>query len=361
MTSGDDFEQRKRALVRAHSISSDAMGLLQSATTLLPLAGLWFAVAWGLQNNLLVTIAAAIGITLFLVRVFALMHECGHGALFASRSLNRLFGFIFGVLSAMPQYVWSQHHDFHHRNNGNWERYRGPLSTLSIEEFEALTPQQQRRYRQLRSLAMAPLGGFLYLIFNPRFNWLKGNLALLAHLLQGRGPSTFQTRYWKNWREYRHMSANNIVLLSWWALMSAQLGAGAFFATYLITLSVAGGVGILLFTVQHNFEHSYAASTATWDYDKGAIHGTSFLVLPQWMNWFTANIGYHHVHHLSAAIPNYRLVRCHEENADLFGEVPRLSLGQVPAALRCLLWDRQAERIISFSEYELAAKTSPAR
>ena len=113
--------------------------------------------------------------------------------------------------------------------------------------------------------------------------------------------------------------------------------------------------------MQHNFEHSYAAPTATWDYDRGAMEGTSFLVLPQWMNWFTANIGYHHVHHLSAAIPNYRLVRCHVESADLLGDVPRITLWQVPAALRCLLWDTRAERIISFNEYELAAKTSPAR
>lgn len=361
MTSSADFQQRKRALIRTHSRSSDAIGLWQTANTLLPLAVLWFAAAWGLTHSLPVTIAAAIGITLFLVRVFALMHECGHGALFASRPLNRWFGFVYGVLSGMPQYVWAQHHDYHHRNNGNWERYRGPLSTLSIDEYNALTTAQQQRYRHLRSLALAPLGGFVYLIFNPRFNWLRGNLTLLGHLLRGRGPAGFQTRYWKNWREYRHMTANNIVLLGAWVAMSLAIGTSAFFALYLITLSIAGGVGILLFTVQHNFEQSYAAPTATWDYDRGAMEGTSFLVLPPWMNWFTANIGYHHVHHLSAAIPNYRLVRCHVENADLLGDVPRITLWQVPAALRCLLWDTRAERIISFDEYELAAKPSPAR
>jgi omega-6 fatty acid desaturase (delta-12 desaturase) len=126
-------------------------------------------------------------------------------------------------------------------------------------------------------------------------------------------------------------------------------GTGLVMAIYLTSLSVAGGVGIMLFTVQHNFEDAYATSTAEWDLDRGAIDGTSFLVLPGWMNWFTANIGYHHVHHLSAAIPNYRLVACHRENLQLFATVPRIRLGEVPAALKCLLWDRASRRIIPLS------------
>ena len=302
-----------------------------------------------------VTVLASVGITLLLLRVFALMHECGHGALFASRALNRGFGFVYGVISGMPQYVWSQHHEYHHRNNGNWEKYRGPLTTLSTHEYAALSPAQQKRYRRMRHLAFAPLAGFVYLIFNPRVNWVKGNVQLLAHMVRGRSPATFQTRYWKTWREYRHMSANNLVLISAWIVLSHLVGTGNFFAIYLSTLSISGGVGILLFTVQHNFDQSYAAPTATWSYDQGALHGTSFLVLPGWMNWCTANIGYHHVHHLSSAIPNYRLVACHKENAELFVDVPRITLRQVPAAVSCLLWDPEAERIISFAEYERTA------
>ncbi len=348
----DEFERRKRALIRRYGNSSNRIGLLQSFTTLAPLAALWALAIWSAPRHPWLTVLATVGIMLFLVRVFALMHECGHGALFRSRWLNRAMGFLYGVLSAMPQYVWSRHHDFHHRNNGNWERYRGPLSTMSTAEYAALTPAQQRRYRLLRHILLAPLGGFVYLIFNPRWNWLKGNLSLAAHLVRGRGPASFQTRYWKTWKEYRHMSANNVVLLSAWQIMSEVAGASVFFPIYLCSLSVAGGVGIMLFTVQHNFEHAYAAPTSTWDYDEGALHGTSFLVLPAWMNWFTAHIGFHHVHHLSAQIPNYHLVQCHRENADLFETVPRLSLRQVPASLQCLLWDQRNERIISFAEYE---------
>lgn len=312
----------------------------------MPLALLWILAVLLAARHPWLTVLATIGITLFLVRVFALMHECGHGSLFRSQWVNQLAGFVFGVISGMPQYVWSQHHDYHHRHNGNWERYRGPLSTLSVDEYILLSPAQQRRYWLARHIALAPLGGFVYLIFNPRFNWLKGNLALLWHLLRLRPANAFQCCYWKTWTEYRHMTANNIALGCALTAMCMAAGTGLVMAIYLASLSVAGGIGIMLFTVQHNFEDAYATTTSEWDLDRGAIDGTSFLVLPGWMNWFTANIGYHHVHHLSAAIPNYRLVACHRENHQLFTAVPRIRLSQVPAALKCLLWCRVTRRII---------------
>ncbi len=322
------------------------MGALQSLTTLLPLALLWAAAIRAAPYSLWLTALATVGITLFLVRVFALMHDCGHGSLFRSPRANQVMGFVFGVISGMPQYVWSQHHSFHHRNNGNWERYRGPLGTLSVDEYVALSPAQRRRFWQVRHPAFAPLGGFIYLVFNPRFNWLKGNLALLWHLLHGQSATTFQCSYWKTWQEYRHMTMNNLVLLSGLTAMCMAAGAALVLTIFTVSLSVAGGVGIMLFTVQHNFENSYAADTANWDLDMGTMTGTSFLVLPGWMNWFTADIGFHHVHHLSSAIPNYRLVACHRENLRLFDTIPRIRLAQVPAALKCLLWDRKSERII---------------
>ena len=146
------------------------------------------------------------------------------------------------------------------------------------------------------------------------------------------------------------MTANNIVLLSSLVALCMLVGTGLTLTIYTLSLSVAGGVGIMLFTVQHNFEDAYATSTDDWDLDQGAMTGTSFLVLPGWMNWFTANIGYHHVHHLSAAIPNYRLVACHLANQGLFDRVPRIRLSQIPASLKCLLWDRGTGRIVPLSK-----------
>jgi acyl-lipid omega-6 desaturase (Delta-12 desaturase) len=355
------IKDEKRLIVREYSQSNDFHGLVQVLTTFAALALLWWAAILSDAISGWLSVPFILLISLFTVRVFALMHECGHGSLFRSQRLNRIFGFLLGVIAGMPQYVWSQHHNFHHAHNGNWEKYRGPYTTLSVDEYAALSPARQRLYRYKCSLTGAPLAGFVYLIFNPRFTLLKGGLAFLGHVIRGkiaqpRVPlktlaAEFRTPYWKNAREYRHMAWNNAVLLSVWALMCWAVGAALFFKVYLISLSLAGGAGIVLFTVQHNFRHSYASDEKHWDYDVGAIDGTSFLILPEWLNFFTANIGYHHIHHLSARIPNYHLRECHDRYQHLFGAVTRVKLAHVHAALKYILWDSRAQQIISVSEY----------
>jgi omega-6 fatty acid desaturase (delta-12 desaturase) len=326
-----------------------------------PLTLLWYAALLCGGFSFWLTVAVLLLISLINVRVFALMHECGHGSLFRSPWLNRTFGFLFGVIAGMPQYVWSQHHGYHHAHNGNWERYRGPYTTLSVDEYAAMSSARQRMYRQKCSMGAAPLAGFIYLIANPRLTWIKGTIGLAIHVVRGKitqpklslkdHAASFETCYWKSGKEYRHMTWNNVVLLGAWALMCWAFGAGLFFAIYVCSLSIAGGAGIILFTVQHNFEHSYASDSKRWDYTTGAISGTSFLVLPRWLNWLTINMGYHHVHHLSADIPNYCLAKCHNEQQHFFTDVTRLKLSQVHKALQCILWDTRARQIITVAEY----------
>jgi omega-6 fatty acid desaturase (delta-12 desaturase) len=342
------------------------VGAAQVLTTLAAIALLWWAAVRGSMVSLWLTLALMPFISLFTLRAFGLMHECGHGSLFRSCRLNRAVGFLLGVVSGMPQFVWAQHHNYHHAHNGNWDKYRGPYTTLSVDEYAALTDAQQRLYRFKCGVVAAPLAGFIYLIFNPRFTWLKGTIGLLAHIVRQKVArpdgslreyvANYKTRYWKSVREYRHMTVNNLVLLSVWVLMCQACGAGLFFFIYLLTVSVAGGAGIVLFTVQHNFEHAYASDDARWDHDTGAIEGTSFLILPPWLNWFTVNIAYHHIHHLSANIPNYRLVEAHHEYQHLFSGVARVKLSEVLAALNCILWDTRAQRIISITEYRQQAR-----
>jgi acyl-lipid omega-6 desaturase (Delta-12 desaturase) len=370
VSSVDQVKLHKREIVNRYAQADDARGLFQALATVLPLALLWWAVVLSSQYSLWLTACLVPLIALFTLRVFVLMHDAGHGSLFRSQRLNRGFGFVFGVLTGMPQYVWSQHHSFHHRNNGNWEVYRGPLTTPSTDEFAAFTPAQRSNYCFTRHIVMAPLGGFIYLLFNPRFTWIKGSLQLLLFVARAkwREPdrslrdhaSAFHTRYWKSAREYWHMTWNNLALLALCALMSWAVGAALFFGVYVISVSLAGGAGIVLFTVQHNFKHSYAAASANWDCDAGAVHGTSFLMLPAWLNWFTANIAFHHVHHLSSAIPNYRLRACHQEYAHVFTEVTRVRLLEVATSLKYILWDTRAERIISLSEYEMQDRSRPS-
>lgn len=355
------IKEQKRIIIRQYSKSSNLRGLTQVLTTFGALALLWWAAALSVGVSGWLTVLVVLLITLFTLRVFALMHECGHGSLFRTQGLNRAFGFLLGVTAGMPQYVWSQHHSYHHTHNGNWEKYRGPYTTLSVDEYAALTATQQRMYRCKCSIAGAPLAGFIYLIFNPRFTWLKGSIAFVAHIIREKiaqpdqsmkaHAASFRTPYWTSTKEYRHMFWNNVVLFSIWVLMCRALGTSLFFMICLTSLSLAGGAGIVLFTVQHNFRHSYASDGKHWDYDTGAIEGTSFLILPAWLNWFTANIAYHHVHHICAKIPNYRLVECHNEYRQLFSAVTRVKLAEVPGALKYILWDRRAQQIISVEEY----------
>lgn len=358
----DAVGRQNRATIACYARSSDARGLTQILSTLLPLTLLWCAAFIGVSISYWLTVGVLLLISLFTLRVFALMHECGHGSLFRSPKLNRAFGFLLGVVSGMPQYVWSQHHSFHHAHNGNWERYRGPYTTLSVDEYAAMSGTRQRMYRQKCSMGAAPLAGFVYLIANPRLTWIKGSISLAIHVIKAKiaqpklslkaAAASFETRYWKSAKEYRHMTWNNVVLLCAWAVMCWAMGPVLFFSIYVLSLSIAGGVGIILFTVQHNFEHSYASDSKDWDYTTGAIAGTSFLVLPLWLNWFTINIGYHHIHHLSSHIPNYCLVKCHNEQQHFFGDVTRLKLSQVSGALKCILWDARAHRIITVAEYQ---------
>ncbi len=357
LVSNDCLRRKTCAMIGRYGKSEDARGLAQLFTTLVPFTLLWWAAIRLSDISPWLALAPLPFIILLNVRAFGLMHECGHGSLFRSCWLNRLVGFLLGVMSGMPQYVWSQHHNYHHTHNGNWDKYRGPYSTLSIDEYAALSLARRRLYRFKCSATAAPLAGFIYLIFMPRFTWLKGSIGLLTHSLKAHAGA-YRTRYWKSAREYRHMLWNNLVLLSAWALMCYECGAERFFCIYLLSVSIAGGVGIVLFTVQHNFHHAYASDGEHWDQNAGALEGTSFLLLPRWLNWFTVDIGYHHIHHLSASIPNYRLARCHEEYQALFAGVTRVRLREVLGALHCILWDRRAQRIISVAEYRQALAAS---
>src|SRR6185369_10622960 len=158
--------------------------------------------------------------------------------------------------------------------------------------------------------------------------------ALLRRRLARAGEPGAPLPYCASMAHYRHMLWNNLLLLAAWGAMAWAIGPLLFFACYVASGSLAGAYGIVLFTVQHNFEHSYASADEGWDRDEAALRGTSFLVLPRWLNWITADAAYHHVHHLCASVPNYRLMACHEEHALLFSSVRRVGLFEIPAALK---------------------------
>ena len=181
--------KEKSKIISRYSQKSDLTASIQLVTTILPFIAIWCLAIVSWSYSLWLTSLCIFALCLFLLRVFVLMHECGHNALFKTAEYNKIAGFMLGVICGMPQYVWSKNHAFHHATNGNWDQYRGPLATLKVDEFNALSSKQKLLYRMTRNILFAPIGGFLYLIFNPRFNWIKGCVGLLVHLVKTKRKS----------------------------------------------------------------------------------------------------------------------------------------------------------------------------
>jgi Fatty acid desaturase len=271
MAAAAAIKLNKRSIIDDFCTPRNWIGGVQVLTTLLPMAAIWAAIAL-IQPLQPPAFALAVAcISLLLLRTFSLMHDCGHNSLFRSPVLNRLFGFMFGLLTGMPQFVWAQHHNYHHAHNGNWAKYRGPLAILTVDEFRLLSPRKQRLYAATRTLWLAPLAGFLYLIVNPRLNWLRGTGGLLMRLgaraiHRPKGAATeqadvFQSRFWASRTEYWHMTANNLALFVLWAAACWAIGAATFFPIYLLSVSLAGGAGSSCF--QRNTISSTPTPAAT--------------------------------------------------------------------------------------------------
>ncbi|MCK4864778.1 MAG: fatty acid desaturase [Gammaproteobacteria bacterium] len=362
MTSPAQLKEVAPEIIKKYSDKSNIKGLIQNLNTLIPYFALFYLAMKSLESQSYWFAGAfTLLLSLFIVRIFMLMHDCGHKSMFKTQWFNTIGGFFTGVFVGMPQYVWSQHHNFHHSTNGNWEKYRGPLNILSVKEFAQLSPSSQNKYRLGRSILLAPFGAFMYFIFNPRFNWMLGSLIFGINIIKKKiktpGESFKQiissqsSRYWKTGKEYLHMTLNNVVLVSIWITASWYFGAATFFTVYIISLSLAGAAGLIIFTLQHNFEGSYASDTEHWDYYQAALTGTSFFTFPKIINWFGADIAYHHIHHLSANIPNYNLVRAHKEYAHLFDHVTRIRLRDIAKEFKFILWDEKQQKIISIDQY----------
>ena len=352
-----EWQVSKRAIVDRYTASTNLHGTLQLLSVIAPIAALWYVIYLASQVSIWLVAAATLCLSLFLLRGFVLMHDCGHNSLFRSKSLNSIGGFLLGVLAGIPQQVWAENHRYHHATNGNWEKYRGPLNVACVSDYLAMDASQKRRYRYTRNILMSPIAGCLYFLVNPRITWLRASYQLVSSFFADLGDKKVKVESPVKGRtsmeHYRYMLSNNLLLFAVCGLMVWALGSWLFLICYLVSGSLAGAFGIVLFSVQHNFDHAYASANKDWDRDEANLHGTSFLVLPGWLNWFTADVAYHHVHHLCASVPNYRLAACHKEFQHLFASVTRVGLFEIPAALSHILWDVPARRLVSVAELNL--------
>ncbi|MEM8805848.1 MAG: fatty acid desaturase [Cyanobacteria bacterium P01_G01_bin.38] len=345
--------------------SNDIRATYQIFNTVVPYFTLWFLAFKAAAISVWLLPPILVLMILFSVRCFSLMHDCGHYSLFTSKKVNRGIGFALGVLNAIPQYPWSRGHAYHHKTNGDWEQYRGPSALISTEEFAQLTPSGQRRYALLRHPFMLFPGGFFYLAIKPRLALLMGAYDFIGHLFiclkqaPGSGLSkiiaSHKSKHWYTENEFWALLFNNICVVSGWVLLSHILGAGFFWSVYSIVLTFSAAIFIYVFFVQHNFEGSYAHKTEGWDYMLGAIEGSSYLKLPSILNWFTASIGYHNIHHLSEKIPNYHLEACHGENSHLLTKSKTLRIADMWKCSDFILWDAASDSLVTIKSFHQAS------
>jgi omega-6 fatty acid desaturase (delta-12 desaturase) len=346
--------------------SSNLRAIYQIFNTLVPYILLWIVAVQAVSISLWLLPPVIALLILFSLRCFSLMHDCGHYSLFQSKRANRIVGFLLGVINAIPQYGWSRDHAYHHKTNGDWERYRGVADLLSTEEFSRLDPFNQRLYEVLRHPLMGIPGGFFYLVIKPRFMLIMGIYDFIHHvftvLRQGsefnlaQTISTHQSKHWQSATEFWDLLLNNICVIGGWIFLSHLWGVGLFWSIYSITLSCSATIFIWVFFVQHIFEGAYAHKTAGWDYVLGAVKGSSYLELPTILRWFTADIGYHNIHHLSERIPNYHLAACHRENSHLLSDVKTLRIGDLLDCAQFLLWDADSDRLVSIASLRQATE-----
>ncbi|MGB7256997.1 MAG: fatty acid desaturase [Pseudolabrys sp.] len=310
---------------------SGARGLVELGITFGPLALLW-ALMWASYYVGLwwLTLLLAVPAAGFLVRLFMIQHDCGHGAFFHHRMANDWIGRALGVLTLTPYDFWRRTHAIHHATSGNLQhRGIGDVDTLTVREYLALPRWRRLNYRLYRHPAVMFGVGPAYLF-------------ILRHRL----PLGLMHSGWQPW--FSTMGTNAVIAIIA-AVLIWLVGIDAFLVVHGPIMLLAATMGVWLFYVQHQFEHTVWADDEQWNLHEVALHGSSYYVLPGFLRWFTANIGVHHVHHLCSRIPYYRLPRVLREHPEL-GAIGRLTLWQSIKGVRLVLWDESRKRLISFRE-----------
>jgi omega-6 fatty acid desaturase (delta-12 desaturase) len=298
----------------------------QVANTLVPYLILWYLMYRSLAVSYWITLGLAILAAGFLARVFIIFHDCGHGSFFKSWKANDLLGFITGVLTFTPYYHWRWQHAIHHASAGDLDRRgAGDVWTLTVDEFLKSSWQRRFAYRLIRHpaflLVIAPL--FLFLI-------------------QQRFPASKARK-----RERLSVYWTNLAIMGVAFLASSIFGLKAYLIIQFAVVMVTSAAGVWLFYVQHQFEGVYWQRSGEWDYLTAALQGSSFYKLPKVLQWFTGNIGFHHIHHLQPQIPNYRLEKCHKADP-LFQTVKPVTLFASLKSFTFRLWDEPRQRLVGF-------------
>lgn len=306
----------------------------QLINTVLPFITLWYLAYLSLSISYwlaLVPIVIAAG---FLTRIFIIFHDCTHHSFFKNRRANRIVGTAMGVVTLFPFDQWGHEHSIHHATNGNLDkRGTGDIWTLTVDEYVAAPLRIRLAYRFYRNpFVMFGLGPIYEFALKNRFN-----------------------RKGARKKERMNTYLTNILIVTLIVILCSVVGWQSFLLIHGSIFFLSGSAGIWLFYVQHTFEDSYFEEDKDWEYVKAAVEGSSFYKLPKWIQFLTGNIGYHHVHHLSSRVPNYKLEEAHKNTPPL-QNVPTISLTTSLKSLRFRLWDEKNKIFVGFKDIKVLAK-----
>jgi omega-6 fatty acid desaturase (delta-12 desaturase) len=302
--------------------------LWQLINTLVPYLALWTLMIYTVQQEFpyWITLMLAVVAGSVLVRVFILFHDCCHGSFFASRRANRILGYVAGILTFTPFEDWRRAHNRHHATAGNLDRRgTGDVWTMTTEEYLAAAPARRFAYRFYRNpIILFGAGSLLFFLFLQRFPKKGGAKS-----------------------ERKSVLITNMALLLVVAAATCTMGLQTYLLVQVPVILIAGGLGLWLFYVQHQFENAYWVRHESWDPMKVALEGSSYFKLPKLLQWFTGNIGLHHIHHVRPNIPNYNLQQCQDEIPAL-QRVRAITFGTSIRSLRLGLYDEKNKKLVSF-------------
>ncbi|HMA39648.1 MAG TPA: fatty acid desaturase [Gemmatimonadales bacterium] len=307
---------------------STARSVWQLVSTALLLAGAWTLMYFSLGVGYWLTLILAVPAAFFLVRLFIVQHDCGHGSFFRSPRVADIVGSALGVLTLTPYHYWKKAHAMHHATSGNLEhRGFGDIDTLTVDEYLALSRWGRFKYRLYRHpVILFGVGAILHFF--------------VRHRLPTIVPRTWTRARWS-------IFWTDVALAGFVVGMGLLVGFRQFLLVHVPLMTLSCSMGVWLFYVQHQFEPTYWEHDEQWAYNDAALVGSSYYRLPRLLQWATGNIGLHHVHHLSARIPNYRL----QEALESIPELRRVTTLTLRESLRCVrlaLWDERERKLVRF-------------
>ncbi|MEP7341114.1 MAG: fatty acid desaturase [Acidobacteriota bacterium] len=318
---------RWQDLIKKYQVSDTRRGIWQIVTSVTPYIALWVLMYYSLSVSYWLTLLLALPAAGFVMRTFIIQHDCGHGSFFKSSKANEVVGTICGFLTMVAYHQWQHEHAVHHATSGDLDRRGvGDITTLTIKEYQALSLWGRVKYRFYRSMTVLLLiGPFYTFVFAPRFARKNSRPAARKNI---------------------HLT--NLALLAIYGSLCLTIGPKAVLMIWLPITMFSGAIGVWLFYVQHQYEATYWRAGEEWDYVTSAVMGSSFYKLPRVLQWFSGNIGFHHIHHLSPKIPNYKLQECHEATP-LFQEAKVLGLRESLKSASLRLWDEEKKKLVRFS------------